>query len=959
MQDKRPAQPPSAATSSKGGCAFNISLSGPAHLLVLPCGRLTTAFARRSWSAAVQLTWIACSDSKVVDAVSSCWAGWHLPTAVLNIVLLPLYVWISLILSLAFVDHSLEAPTAGAKLHGRGDAGVFVCQLAVIIGKSLVAGSDASSLWIRLVLMAVLAVVWVNAYVFWQPHVSGKMNDLRAGLGGSFAWTVFCVFCKLTWPATPAATLLLVGLLPIGLLVALMARLRRMTIEGTPIDKLQGVPDIHRWALRRIKSAVKLTEKRMEPDLRVAHVGLHLLNSVPAGGEQMHESSPNHRSTNHSSITMGTSPETPAGLLRLQSSGHSPKLSGLFSSAKVHPAQNTAALSVASEIAKPVTSAASKRLTTMHALTTDASLFAAGSLSGGQQHAATHLILRDLLLSQAEAALQSATNQTSNGTLAFAHFIEALFQRVFRNSRYTEFAALRAAKASSPGFDVAFFVYQRHRQLNEAKANSNSSGEASLSAIDRLLYEQHSQDAADAGLEWNIGQARLWSALAHKTPSIDTLHTHTVYLAAALVKADEAYNAMRRLNPNSSALLRAVGVYLSSMQGDFEAGEQLTAQADRMEQVAMQRSQQLVPQFVFGEAAAAVGAVVGETSAHLTVSGSQHSLGSIVEANTVASRLLGFSKQALLAKRMSDVFPLYLAEAFDASLFEYTTSGRGLDIDDARLHLVVHSGGHLIPVAMHIGEAPSVEDSDAVNFYIQLQLLKLPHEFALVDAEADLLPIVGFSSGASMMTELSDIDEGYNAGRVPAVTSSETSLLRFVPEIDEVRAGAAFGSSVLAAATNQLASVQAAAEATAEDSRADEFGESLIQQQPGTTCTTSFDEPKSSVVVNTATGTGQSAYKTMEAWVFDLKLASKATRYARKQHDRRLPTTFAGFKSCIRLEPVVFGGLRRQLLLVSWAEQPVLQVDMSHGTKSWGTAMAVALASSKLKKALQKKWKVL
>jgi len=655
---------------------------------------------------------------------------------------------------LSYVDHTLQRPSYGAKLHGRGDVVMLLAQALVVAVFSLTSAEDSSSLWFRFVSLVLLAAGWLNAYVMWQPHIAGMANDIRAALGGMFAWATLCAFVVLASSLVDVTGLLFGGLVPAAVMAGGGARVRRFMVQHTPVDKLQSMADAHRWALERLNMYARIRDNRVSPDLQVVVTVL--------GAEKGHSAT-----THHSAVAM---PGNDYDSLQRRKGSGRPGVTDVGADQDSDSGDSIAT-------ARPGRSLGGAK----HALVTTV---------GGADYRSVHMSsqLRAALVDQADEAFQVAAGLP--GSQPLAHFARSLFLRHFRNSRYTEFAALRAAKASSPGFDVAFFVYQRHRQLNEAKANTNSSGEASLSAIDRLLYEQHSQDAADAGLEWSIGQARLWGSLAESEPHMDDLHTHTITLASALLKADTAYNAMRRLNPNSSALLRAVGQYMVGMRGDGEAGEMLLAQADRMEQVALQRSQQVVKRFVYSQVVKRGSTSIDETSASITLSGSVHNLGQVLDANAAASHVFGCSRSALLSKRFPDLFPPVLAQAMDAAMYEYTSRGTGLDFHAASLRLVLSSTGSLVPVVMQLAEVPSVEDSDVVNFQLAREAYRIN---SLTPGGAAALGVdLGGVGGAPGM--------GHGAGLEDDVVM-DRSLLRYFPELDLEQASNLFGLSLHVALT--------------------------------------------------------------------------------------------------------------------------------------------------------------
>ena len=892
------------------------------------------------FDAAVQLLWIACADERTQAAVGQCWSSFHAPTAILSIVLVPTYVYIATILSLSYVDHTLQRPSYGSKLHGRGDVAILLSQVVVISLVSLLPSDDRPSLWVKFVALAAMAAAWLNAYMAWQPHVLGAMNDLRSALGGGFAWSVVCAFVTLTSPQSDVSPLLLGGFLPAAISAAILARLRRLRVEQLPLDKLQSVTDAHRWAIARLELYTLVSDGHLSPDLQIAG-DLLLQRSVLKRAVLLNSKTASSLPGDNSSLSPA------AGSAPPRSQSHSNDETSLLRKVSQQRMETAEMPEVVDR-------------TRIHSLLRESApnrsdrhvavRFGKHQTEHHKQDMEVAVALQSVLLLQAEAAFQSATNQ--NGSLALAHFVQALFYRNFRDSRYTEFVALRAAKSSAPGFDVAFFVYQRHRQLNEAKANTNSSGEASLSAIDRLLYEQHSRDAADAGLEWSIGQARLWSALSEPVFAVDELHRHAVSLSLALVKADTAYNAMRKLNPNSSGLLRAVGQYMVTMRGDMEAGELLLAQADRIEQVAMQRSQQVVKRFVYGQVATQTATSIDETSASVTISGSRHTLGQIVDANAVASQVFRCSRSALLSKRLPDLFPRMLSQAMDAALYEYTSTGQGIEFNVPVLRIVLSSAGALVPVMAQFSETPDVDNSDIVNFQLSLQAVRLPHEIALVEGAAHNYRILGLTSGGASALGVLDMSAD------DAADGSGGSMLRYIPELDIPLAFELFSEATVRdslATLNQQFDDGSTAQVARTSEDVFSFGPSsmaagtpLHVKRVVSNDTAIFDPsrrplPSSSLAEDSLR---------RRVLVTDLKRNAYALKQAARRRRKSRAATAAspnltGYLTTLRLQPLRETFLPRDVLLLSWQSyRPVDATSPNPAGHFLGTGSAEHMSAS-------------
>lgn len=74
----------------------------------------------------------------------------------------------------------------------------------------------------------------------------------------------------------------------------------------------------------------------------------------------------------------------------------------------------------------------------------------------------------------------------------------------------------------------------------------------------------------------------------------------------------------------------------------------------------------------------------------ITISGSPHSLGTILSANAIACRLLGYARWQLVRRNVACLVPNPLSEAHDSFLRSYLRTGEGNVVDYTVSH---HDGG--------------------------------------------------------------------------------------------------------------------------------------------------------------------------------------------------------------------------------------------------------------------------
>ena len=136
----------------------------------------------------------------------------------------------------------------------------------------------------------------------------------------------------------------------------------------------------------------------------------------------------------------------------------------------------------------------------------------------------------------------------------------AQYIRVYCCNRYIEQLELKSLQATSLPFDVAFFVFQRRRELKLEEKAGRIPGTMSIEAHIKF-------DACKARVDRQVlsareHQAEFWMELMARKPSLARLDTIGSTIHKWIVEADESFQTLLRLNPTSVAAMRKYSEFL-------------------------------------------------------------------------------------------------------------------------------------------------------------------------------------------------------------------------------------------------------------------------------------------------------------------------------------------------------------------------------------------------------------
>ena len=134
---------------------------------------------------------------------------------------------------------------------------------------------------------------------------------------------------------------------------------------------------------------------------------------------------------------------------------------------------------------------------------------------------------------------------------------------MYCDNRYIEQQALKSLQSMPLPFDVAFFVYQRCRELKLEEKASRVTG--TMSVEGRIKFDSHKARADRQELSARECQAEFWAELSNTNPSLSRLDSIGGQVEKWMKEADGSFQTMLRLNPTSIAAMRRYASFLTEV----------------------------------------------------------------------------------------------------------------------------------------------------------------------------------------------------------------------------------------------------------------------------------------------------------------------------------------------------------------------------------------------------------
>ncbi|KAN0019637.1 hypothetical protein ACTFIU_002855 [Dictyostelium citrinum] len=178
-----------------------------------------------------------------------------------------------------------------------------------------------------------------------------------------------------------------------------------------------------------------------------------------------------------------------------------------------------------------------------------------------------------------------------NSDLLWMAYCNFLF--TVRKDRHIGYAALEKLRRMKPSFDVRFFIYQRDKEREQIMDSDLRGPEHNGKIQDFVSYMEFKKlyyGAKRHHVKCLNYIKRFWGHLLHETVDLHRLSDLSGRIATTENKANESYERLLALNPNSVRVLRDYSQFLEEVVKDKESSYKLQKKAEAIEDI-MSKSQ--------------------------------------------------------------------------------------------------------------------------------------------------------------------------------------------------------------------------------------------------------------------------------------------------------------------------------------------------------------------------------
>ncbi|KAM9974387.1 hypothetical protein ACTFIW_007840 [Dictyostelium discoideum] len=166
-----------------------------------------------------------------------------------------------------------------------------------------------------------------------------------------------------------------------------------------------------------------------------------------------------------------------------------------------------------------------------------------------------------------------------NSDLLWMAYCNFLF--TVRKDRHIGYASLEKLRRMNPSFDVRFFIYQRDKEREQIMDSDLRGPEHNaIWNLKKLYY-----GAKRYHIKCLTYIKRFWGHLLHETVDLHRLSELSGRIATTENKANESYERLLALNPNSVRVLRDYSQFLEEVVKDKESAYRLQKKAETIEEI--------------------------------------------------------------------------------------------------------------------------------------------------------------------------------------------------------------------------------------------------------------------------------------------------------------------------------------------------------------------------------------
>ena len=580
-----------------------------------------------------------------------CGRDGHWVLVAVVVMVLSVFAAVSTFFSSVYIDTDVTSSAWGPKVTGRVDAVMLVLKLILVTCFTALSLPPPA----QVVLAAVGALTWLGGTVFVQPYVQPAANSIAAGAACLNVWLVAVPAILLASPGADPGTLVLIGLVIAPAFGFLMNGAYRAAVVAAPFSSLRSALQADIWARGRVQLAQVLAAEQGE-----ALSSGRARQGMPARHSRkrpVHSHAATTRATRRAHVGAEPARATAANR-RLSKAG---RAVGARDGRKL--VRSPTALSL---VPREVAMHSARGEPMDVRVLGDDGPDAHGHDAADHGPVTTAAVLPtetpQALLSQAAMAYDEMLKTWPKAAVTYAS--GSVFHRAYGPTVSSELTILATARKQVGGaWDVAFLSYQRTRQLQERTGSG-------LSAVDRILFEEAWSSAVEDAIQCFSLQNQLYGTAVESCPDAAVMGSLAAKLYKSRLGAEQRFETMLRINPESIMALRAFSRFCDEVLGDTDRAAELRNKASRIEEKHSRTSVHPLDDVTVGQPDEAL-SVMDEMNAVVTMTGDMRRYGEITDVNLAGARLFGRARSDLVGQSVSALFPEPLGVYYDAAILSY------------------------------------------------------------------------------------------------------------------------------------------------------------------------------------------------------------------------------------------------------------------------------------------------
>lgn len=284
------------------------------------------------------------------------------------------------------------------------------------------------------------------------------------------------------------------------------------------------------------------------------------------------------------------------------------------------------------------------------------------------------------------------------------HMLHAYIQHQRLKNKYKAYYELMIAKTRKPSLLIDFSIFRYMNLIEEEMIDYDIRNSESKGMDVNVIVEFQNkfvdfQSAIEKSVMFHLD---FWRELLETNPDIQKLHGLGAKITKNVESTSEMFQKLKEINPNNIKCLQLYGNYLRDIVNDVQEGERVIERAEYAD-----KSTTVNKQFVDSDRLK-----YGENSntCIVTCSGNHNSMGMILNVNNESTRLLGFAKNELIGKNITEIQPKIYADLHDGIMRAYFEYAEGTVFGMERVVFPITKNGYIVPCSLMVKVLPNLDE---------------------------------------------------------------------------------------------------------------------------------------------------------------------------------------------------------------------------------------------------------